>query len=345
MSTASQGLFRPVGKYRIRALHSPCECYQNLMSTARPRITAIMANYNHSQFITHALADLAQQTMPFDEILILDDASTDNSIEVIQATIKDIPYARLIQNPQNMGVVATLNRATPLATGDFIFYLSADDRYDRQIVERCQEALALYPDVAMISGNAVINNVDTGEKRTFLLPFPQQMARYTWEEMAATARKRAFTFYGGANVIRRDAILAAGSQIPELKWNSDWLLYLLIAYRHPFAVIPQTLVEIRQTADQYSFASFVWKKQKPVIQTFIRTLQQHYPAEYPYFRSHAILPSYDLEALPLLLSRRDLRAYLTPMLIWRLLTYKALRGIGRLLPESLRPTLRKLLHV
>ncbi len=307
--------------------------------------SAILVNYNHSAYLNDALDVALNQTVSFDEIIIIDDASTDNSVDIINQRIAGIPHARLIQNEKNIGVIASVNKVTLLATGDFVYFMSADDRYSTHIMEWYRDIIATYPDISMISGNASVYNAQTGIERQFPLAFPQKNARYTAQDIDAIAKKHIFTFRGGANIIRREAILQAGGQLPALKWHGDWFLYLLIACRYPFVVIPKNFIRIHQTPDQYSSACFMWEKQRLVIKYFIHILQQNYPREYHFFRNNAMLPTYDTQALFLLLRDKTLRYYLTPLLVWRLLTYKSLRMVGRLLPDTLRARIRRWVRV
>jgi glycosyltransferase involved in cell wall biosynthesis len=322
-------------------------CFPSKIVTAikRPTCSAIILNYNHSAYLPSVLNVVLDQTVPFDEIIIVDDASTDNSVELINDRIHDIPQARLVKNPKNLGVVLTLNVGLKEAKGDFVFYISADDNYSPHIVEWCRLVLERYPNSAMISGNVRICNSVTGTERAFFLSFPQETGYYSRQDLSAAAKKRVITFYGGANLIRRDAMIEAGGHLESLKWHADWFVYLLIAYRHPFAVIPHEFTRIRQSSGQYSHACYDWKTQKPVIEAFIRTLKDRYPDEYGFFRTNALLPTYDIETFFLLLLDKTLRHYLTPLLIWRLLTYKSLRMAGRLLPDAMRPSIRRLLRV
>jgi len=315
------------------------------MSKPSATFSAIIPNYNHSGYILNTLDAAIGQTAPFDEIIVIDDASTDNSVTLIEARIRNIPCARLIRNAQNMGVIRSSNLGVKEATGDFICYLSADDHYDRHLVEWCHEMLRQYPDLGMISGNTRIHNVTTGTQHRLILPFAQKMACYSGQNIEAISKKRAFTFNIGANVVRRDAVIAAGQLIQALEWHADWFLYLVIACRHPFGVVPHEFVHVRQGGNQYSDACNDWKKQRPVIEAFIRTLRKDYPAEYAFFRRCALLPTYDFQALGLLWREPDLRDYLTPLLAWRLLTYKPLRMAGRWMPSSLRARARQWLKV
>lgn len=311
----------------------------------RATFSAIIPNYNHGKFVLGAISAAIEQTVPFDEIIIIDDASTDNSVELIKERIRDVPHAKLVENSQNIGVINSCNRGLEAATGDFLFFMSADDGYSPHIIEWCHGVLQSYPHIAMISGNTRICNEVTGTERAFNLPFPQHIGCYGWEDIAALSKKQAFTFNIGANVLRRSSVIAAGEFLEPLKWHCDWFLYLLLAARETFAVVPYEFARIRQADSQYSNACFHWKKQRPVIEAFMDILRSDYPRDYPRFRECAMLPTYDLQTLALAIKNRNVRGYMTPMLLWRLLSYKPLRVIGRLCPEHVRSYIRQLVRV
>jgi glycosyltransferase involved in cell wall biosynthesis len=281
-----------------------------MQTTKKHSISAILVNHNHRTFLPNAIKGVLGQSVPFDEIILIDDGSTDNSVAVMENQIEGIPHARVLQNPKNLGVVATLNRAMREATGDFVALLAADDRYNPQLVEWCHRLLLQHPDVAMISGNARTVRADTWVEQTFTLPFPQEIGVYDAEDVRQIAKKRAFTFFGGANVFRRSALLEVNGQREELKWHADWFLYLQIACRYRFGVVPAELVSQRRTEADYSKASHDWHAQRSVLETFLRLMQQEYPQEYLFFRDCGLLPTYDMEMLPLLLADENLRDYL-----------------------------------
>ncbi|MGE3623529.1 MAG: glycosyltransferase family 2 protein [Bdellovibrionales bacterium] len=310
-----------------------------------PALSAIILNYNHSRYILNSINAAASQTRPFDEIIVIDDASTDDSAALIESRIRDVPRARLIRNEKNMGVMLSTNLGLRESTGDYLFFMSADDSYSPHIVEWCHSALEACPHVAMISGNTRIRNADTGGERVFHLPFPQKIGCFGRRDVSRVARNQAFTFNVGANVVRRDAFIAAGQLIPALKWHSDWFLYLVIASRETFAAVPHEFVTVRQAGDQYSHACFHWPSQRPVIETLLQTLKTCYPDLYVFFRDCALLPTYDVEALGLWASNPTFRHYLTPLLFWRLLTYKPLRLLSRLCPDNARTIMRRLVRV
>jgi glycosyltransferase involved in cell wall biosynthesis len=316
-----------------------------MQATKKHSVSAVLVNHNHGTFLPNAIKGILEQSVPFDEIILIDDASTDNSLSVMESHIQNVPHARVLRNSGNCGVVATLNKAMHEVTGDFVALLAADDRYNPQLVEICHGFLSRYPDVAMISGNARTVHADTWIEQAFTLPFPQEFGAYGAEDVKQVAQTRAFTFFGGANVFSRQALLEVGGQREELKWHADWFLYLQLAYRYRFGVVPVELVSQRRTEADYSKASHDWRVQRPVLETFVRLLQQEYPGEYIFFRECGLLPTYDMEALPMLLAQEDLRDFLTPLLAWRLLTYKPLRLAGQMVPNHLKEEMRRMARV
>src|SRR6266446_9379766 len=92
-------------------------------------VTVVLTNYNHSRFLRESLGSLFNQTRPADEYIIIDDASTDDSVALILDLISRIPEAKLVQNPKNIGCVAGMNKGLSMAKGDIVFFAAADDVY------------------------------------------------------------------------------------------------------------------------------------------------------------------------------------------------------------------------
>ena len=92
-----------------------------------PALSVAIPNYNHAQYLPRCLDSiLSQSVQPF-EILVLDDASTDNSVAIIQRYASQHPHVRLHRNEHNLGAVANINQAFELSQGDYVFVPSADD--------------------------------------------------------------------------------------------------------------------------------------------------------------------------------------------------------------------------
>lgn len=90
-----------------------------------PLVTVLMPVYNGEAFIAEALQSILQQSYPHFELLIINDGSTDRSADRI-AAFSD-PRIRLIDHPENKGIVARLNEGLQEASGSFIARMDADD--------------------------------------------------------------------------------------------------------------------------------------------------------------------------------------------------------------------------
>ncbi|WP_217521781.1 glycoside hydrolase family 99-like domain-containing protein [Vibrio metschnikovii] len=94
-----------------------------------PRVSVVVPNYNYAKYITSRLDSILNQTFPIYEMIVLDDVSTDNSVEVIQNYLQGckIPY-RLVVNEKNSGsVFKQWQKGAELAQGDYLWIAEADD--------------------------------------------------------------------------------------------------------------------------------------------------------------------------------------------------------------------------
>jgi len=105
------------------------------MSTAF--ISVIMPVYNRAEFIGEAIQSILSQTYKNFELIIIDDASTDNTLKVI-SEFTDDDRILLLKNKKNEGVAATRNRGIEIAKGEFIAFMDSDDislpqRFEKQV--------------------------------------------------------------------------------------------------------------------------------------------------------------------------------------------------------------------
>ena len=95
----------------------------------QPLISIIMPAYNCERFIEIAIRSVIQQTYHNWELLVIDDASTDATFEIVCRMMEGEPRIRGIQNPTNMGVARTRNRGLDLAQGEYVAFLDSDDSW------------------------------------------------------------------------------------------------------------------------------------------------------------------------------------------------------------------------
>lgn len=104
-------------------------------------MSVIMPAYNAEKYIEEAISSVVSQTHENWELLILDDCSTDRTVEIAERFAGLDARIRLLRNPQNMGVAKTRNRGLDLAQGEWIALLDSDDVWHRDKLEK-QLALA-----------------------------------------------------------------------------------------------------------------------------------------------------------------------------------------------------------
>jgi glycosyltransferase involved in cell wall biosynthesis len=309
-------------------------------------VAALIPNYNDSADIAKALRDVLAQTVPFDEIIIIDDGSTDDSVRIIEGLISGLPQARLYRNKENIGVVATLNRGFTLVTSDFVHMMSANDTFFPGIVECAERLLARFPDAAMISGNAALIEAATGNPQADLIVrLPQKEGFVTAREYAARNRHSPVTFSTGANTIRRDVYLALGGQDAELAWYADWFLYFSIGLKHGFAFTPTLYTTHRLGGDRnYSRGRFEWRRERQVFARMLAVLREGDPARARQFKAAAIFPRYNMRILALALEKPH-RWFITPLFIWRCVGHQCSYWMKAVLPRRLLMAARALLRL
>ncbi len=112
-----------------------------------PTVTVLMPVYNGTDFLEESINSILEQSFGDFEFLILDDASTDGSVDIIRGYSD--PRIRLIENNENMGQVATMNRGIGLADGEFIARMDQDDISLPERLEKQVSFMDANPDVAV----------------------------------------------------------------------------------------------------------------------------------------------------------------------------------------------------
>jgi len=99
----------------------------------RQRVSVVIPSFNHGKFVEVAVRSVFEQSRPPDQIIVVDDGSTDGSVEVLRS-LERSGVKLVVQG--NQGAHAALNRGLELSGGDLLFVLNSDDRYDPLRIER-----------------------------------------------------------------------------------------------------------------------------------------------------------------------------------------------------------------
>jgi glycosyltransferase involved in cell wall biosynthesis len=127
-----------------------------------PLVTVICLCYNHADFVVEALESVLSQTHQNVELIIADDFSTDNSVEVIEKWLENHPKIRFFANKENLGNTKTFNQCLKIAKGVYIIDLAADDLLKKNCIENQLKGFekTTYKNVGLIYGNAALISED-----------------------------------------------------------------------------------------------------------------------------------------------------------------------------------------
>jgi glycosyltransferase involved in cell wall biosynthesis len=109
-----------------------------------PSVSVLITCFNYGAYVGQAIDSALEQTYPASEIIVSDDASHDNSCEVVESYIGRSPRIRLLRNPHG-GMAANLNAAYRNCSGDVICLLDADDTFLPGKIEAVVKAFQAHP--------------------------------------------------------------------------------------------------------------------------------------------------------------------------------------------------------
>jgi glycosyltransferase involved in cell wall biosynthesis len=216
-------------------------------------VSAVVPNYNHAQYLPAAVRALASQRPAPSEIIVVDDASTDNSLEVLDALRSEVGTLRIVRHEKNSGAIAALNRGLEEARGALIYFGAADDISQPGLFEHLLGALKEHPEAAFASGEARL--IDLSDRDLGVRPpvRPSQRARFFPAPEVAGLLKRCDNWIlTGAAVFRRDLVLEAGGFAASARSFADGLLARHLALKNGFVYVPTVLVIWRVNPQGYS---------------------------------------------------------------------------------------------
>jgi glycosyltransferase involved in cell wall biosynthesis len=189
-------------------------------------VTVVLTNYNHSRFLRESLGSLLNQTRPAEEYIIIDDASTDDSVAVILDLISRVPEAKLVKNPNNIGCVAGMNKGLSMAKGDIVLFAAADDVFYPELLKVGVQLMEAYPQAAIFSARSDLLDAAGLNKGRFHSPQPLTRPGFLDATTALGHMLRDDGwFMGNTALYRRSALLAEGKFDEKLGSFADGYIY------------------------------------------------------------------------------------------------------------------------
>ena len=208
----------------------------------RPFLSVTVLNYNYGHFLPKCLDSILAQTLADFEIILINDCSTDNSLEVIEPYLSD-PRIRLVNHTVNRGFVASLIEGCELSTGDYISVISADDyAYDSHAFEIAHRVLRADPEIAMFF-SAWHEVDDTGRVRYERHAASADYVLSGIDEFRRLVRASSIMHTG--TIARRDAYHLVGGYDTRCRYAIDNNLWLALCAAGKIAYVNQPLYAYR----------------------------------------------------------------------------------------------------
>ena len=121
-------------------------------------VSVIVPSYNHSLFIKHTLDAIFKQKVDLSKIIIIDDGSKDDSVQVIEQSLQNCPFDCELIARENRGLSATLNEGLAKTDGDYFAYLGSDDIWLPEFLANRIQLLDSRPDAVLAFGHSFLIN-------------------------------------------------------------------------------------------------------------------------------------------------------------------------------------------
>jgi glycosyltransferase involved in cell wall biosynthesis len=218
-----------------------------------PLVTAIVGCYNHGKYVHQALDSVRNQTYPNIQLIIFDDHSKDDSVDLIEEWIAQYRYPCLfLRHSENMGICRSFNDALGYAKGEYIAVLAADDAWlpHKTSVQIEQFARAAGNVAVVFSDALLMDSVGKLMEGTFIPRFRGEAGPISLENLFIDLWKRNY-IPAMATLVRADYLRAVGKYDEDLIFE-DWDLWLRLSHKFRFEFQPNPTAQYRILATSMS---------------------------------------------------------------------------------------------
>jgi glycosyltransferase involved in cell wall biosynthesis len=235
-----------------------------------PRVSVIVPNYNYARYLEKRLGSIAEQSLEPFELIVLDDASTDDSVAVIEKKLAGLPFpARLVRSEKNSGSPFQQWKAgVEMAQGDLVWIAEADDIADPDFL---RETVRSFTSDDVVMSYAQSRQID-GEGREISSDYLRYVAdidrlRWTRDYMVDGRAEITDALHikntipnVSAVIFRRAALLAVlaehGEEIMSFRHAGDWVAYLRLLEHGKIAFTHRPLNSHRRHKESITVGNF-----------------------------------------------------------------------------------------
>jgi hypothetical protein len=221
--------------------------------TADGRLTVVMPTRNHAPYIRVALDSLVAQTRRPDRILVIDDASTDETASILRAYVQRYDFISVVTHEQSRGTVARLQEGLAAVESGYVLFASSDDFLDLTLCVKSLELLDRTPQAAFCA----VQIIEVDEQGRYLSRPRAASAGVgaTFFEPSRVVREltRRGKGFNGVGTIYRTALLrGVGGFDERLQSHADGYVNQLLGAKHGACESPEYLAFWRRVDSAYS---------------------------------------------------------------------------------------------
>jgi len=227
----------------------------------RQTVSVVIPTYNCGHLIGDAINSVLRQTVTVLEVIVVDDGSTDDTSERLEAFAERV---RLVRQT-NQGVAAARNRGVAEAQGEFVAFLDADDGWHPEKLSRQLSAFDAAPQLGLLGTDAFA--WPAGDLPELPPIGKLEMVAVTWEQLVVKNR-----FVTSSILARRANLHRAGTFDTRLQGPEDHDLWIRFAAMFPVANLRAPLTGYRDTTNSLSKHARRMEEGMRLILTKLRTM-------------------------------------------------------------------------
>lgn len=234
----------------IQHIKSFCNniCTKNT-EIATPLFSIVVTSYNYEKFVTQTLSSLCKQTYRNFEVIVVDDGSKDNSINIIQQFTNKNDFISLYthEGNANKGIIPSIQLAISKAKGDYIAFCESDDYWSYDHLELAKKQIRKGKDVCIISNNIqLFGDEECVNIRQGYIDHINRILKPGKNRIDISHNQKMNYIPTLSSVmIKREILLSLDFNTPIPAWIDFWL-YRQILKVHPLYYIPQKTTFWRQ---------------------------------------------------------------------------------------------------
>lgn len=219
-------------------------------------ISVVIPVYNGQHTVCRSVDSVLRQSYVPAEIIVVDDASTDGTVDVLKKQYG--AKIKLIENKKNQGSAAARNAGIDAATGSHIAFLDADDIWHKDKLRVAASILQQVPDIALLYHHYTLRDIEKDPLQLNMKAIPLPFARLLPGNIISTSTA----------VIKN---VASFRFAPQMRHTEDFDLWLRIAYRHKVVCLPYELTQLfRPVTSSGGISAQTWKMRKGEMRAYSR---------------------------------------------------------------------------